>query len=187
MKQIHEVVAQNLAAYRAKQHMSLDKVSKLTGVSKTMLSQIEKAESNPTITVLWKISSGLRIPLSALTSEVETKVDHIRREQLTPIDTGNEAITIYPYFPFDTKRGFELFVMEFNGKSTFLSEGHYQQSEEYILVNEGELQLLIDRDWHVVREGEAIRFQSDAAHTYKNATNMRLSLTVTVFYQEKND
>ena len=183
MRPIHEIVAQNLANYRGNQGLSLDKVSKLTGVSKTMLSQIEKADSNPTITILWKIASGLRIPLSALTSENEEKVNCIDRADLQAIDTENDRVKIYPYFPFDEKKGFEMFMMEFDGQSEIFSEGHHQQSEEYILVNEGELKLLIDGEWHVVKKHQAIRFKSDRPHTYKNTIEEKISLTVIVYYQ----
>ncbi|TEB40949.1 XRE family transcriptional regulator, partial [Flavobacterium circumlabens] len=63
MKDIHTIVAHNLSQYRTSQQLSLSTVSKLTGVSKTMLNQIENGQSNPTITTLWKIANGLHLPI----------------------------------------------------------------------------------------------------------------------------
>ena len=54
-------VGQNLRRLRNGLGLSLDEASKLTGVSKAMLGQIERGESSPTISTLWKISSGLKV------------------------------------------------------------------------------------------------------------------------------
>ncbi len=59
------VLAENLKTLRANRKLSLDKVAELTGVSKTMLSQIERGESNPTIHTVWKIANGLKISFTA--------------------------------------------------------------------------------------------------------------------------
>lgn len=57
MEEIHLIIAKNLKAFRENKKLSLEKVAELTGVSKTMIGQIEKGESSPTITTVWKISS----------------------------------------------------------------------------------------------------------------------------------
>ena len=59
-------IAVNLKRIRHSKGMSLDFVSEQTGVSKSMLAQIEKGGANPSIGVLGKISSGLRIELADL-------------------------------------------------------------------------------------------------------------------------
>ena len=56
---LNEIIAVNLKRLRAERGFSLGKLSELSGVSKVMLSQIEKGESNPTINTLWKIAGGL--------------------------------------------------------------------------------------------------------------------------------
>ena len=59
-------VGKNLRKIRNDLGLSLDETSKLTGVSKTMLGQIERGESSPTISTLWKISSGLKISFTSI-------------------------------------------------------------------------------------------------------------------------
>ena len=54
-------VAVNLKRIRKSKSMSLDQVSEQTGVSKSMLAQIERGTANPSLGVLGKITSGLRI------------------------------------------------------------------------------------------------------------------------------
>ncbi|MDA6151190.1 helix-turn-helix transcriptional regulator, partial [Escherichia coli] len=58
MEEIHLILAKNLKAFRENKKLSLEKVAELTGVSKTMIGQIERGESSPTITTIWKIANG---------------------------------------------------------------------------------------------------------------------------------
>ena len=55
MQSLNEIIAENLKKIRKEKHLSLDKIAQLSGVSKSMLSQIEKCEVNPTISTLKKM------------------------------------------------------------------------------------------------------------------------------------
>ncbi|WP_242495341.1 helix-turn-helix domain-containing protein [Salinicola tamaricis] len=57
-------LGQRLKARRQACRLSLDAAARETGVSKAMLGQIERGESTPTVATLWKIASGLRVPMS---------------------------------------------------------------------------------------------------------------------------
>ena len=59
MSQIDSSVSENLKLSRKAQNLSLDELSRRSGVSKSMLRQIEIGRSSPTISVLWKIANGL--------------------------------------------------------------------------------------------------------------------------------
>lgn len=59
-------LAFQLKKIRQQRHLSLDEVSKATGVSKAQLAQIEKGEANPTVSTIWKIAAGMRISFSSL-------------------------------------------------------------------------------------------------------------------------
>ncbi len=60
MDKLNYVIAENLKRLREERKLSLDNVSRLSGVSKSMLGQIERGEVNPTVSTVWKISNGLK-------------------------------------------------------------------------------------------------------------------------------
>ena len=62
MESMNKIVARNVKTLREKSNLSMDQLVRLSGVSKSMLAQIEKGEANPTISTLWKISNGLKVP-----------------------------------------------------------------------------------------------------------------------------
>ena len=63
-------IGTTVRAERARLGISLDEAAARTGVSKAMLGQIERGESSPTLSTMWKISAGLRIPISAFLAPV---------------------------------------------------------------------------------------------------------------------
>ena len=80
-------IGQHLKSIRQSRNMTLEDVAILTGVSKPMLGQIEREQSIPTITTLWKIATGLKTPLSSFLEEQQAeysvvdlkKCDYFRR------------------------------------------------------------------------------------------------------------
>src|SRR5712671_801554 len=57
-------VGARLHALRKARKLSLDELSKAAGVSKSMLSQIERNEANPTVAVLWRLTNALNVALA---------------------------------------------------------------------------------------------------------------------------
>ncbi|SCS43879.1 helix-turn-helix domain-containing protein [Staphylococcus caeli] len=181
MYNIQNIVAKNIADYRKKHHLSLDKVANATGVSKNMLSQIEKGNSNPTITTLWKIANGLHISLSQLTSLQDDHIAFIDESDIIPII--DEHVTIYPYFPYDESKHFEMFKMVIQPNGKMHSEPHHAGSEEYIIVNEGTLEIEVDDKSYIINNHQAFRFNCDVQHSYFNPGNTSTVLTSTMYYQ----
>ena len=82
MIEIQKVIAKNFATLRKQRGLSLEKVSELTRVSKAMLSQIEKAKSNPSVSTLWKIANGLNVSFSTFMKALFVKIVAIGQRQL---------------------------------------------------------------------------------------------------------
>lgn len=73
MEEINLILAKNLKAFRESKKLSLERVAELTGVSKTMIGQIERGGSSPTITTIWKIANGLKISFTSLINNPMTR------------------------------------------------------------------------------------------------------------------
>ena len=66
MTQLDKNIAFNLKRIRKSKNMSLDMLAERTGVSKSMLGQIERGVSNPTVSTIGKIVDGLKVPFEQL-------------------------------------------------------------------------------------------------------------------------
>lgn len=174
-------IRERLREIRMSRNLSLDEVSKLTGVSKPMLGQIERGRSVPTITTLWKIATGLKTPLSAFLEEqqAEYAVADIAPDGTIEDDGGMRA---YPLFTYDPIRNVEIFYIEFDSGCRHTSEKHNDGVEEYILVLTGELQLVLNGKEVTIGEKQAVRFRADIPHAYNNLREEKCTVHNIIFY-----
>lgn len=88
MKDFNTIIGNNLKKIRNQKKLSLDKAAEQTGVSKAMLAHIEKGKSNPTVTVLWKIATGLNVSFSYFMQEYEEEILYVSNKELERITTN---------------------------------------------------------------------------------------------------
>src|SRR5699024_8195961 len=138
MEDIGKIVAGNLRSIRKKRSLSLDKVSELTHVSKSMLGQIERGESNPTIQTIWKIANGLKVSLTSLIVAKKPDISIVKKENISPIIEDEGRFRLYPIFPFDDERRFEILSIEIDPESSSRSAPHEEGTIENLTVQEGE-------------------------------------------------
>ena len=92
-------IGENLKNIRKSMGLSLDAVSSMTGVSKTMLSQIERSESVPTLATVSKIANGLKIRFdNLLTSPQSLYCDIKYIENISPVVDNDGKILFYCNF-----------------------------------------------------------------------------------------
>ncbi|MCS7462821.1 XRE family transcriptional regulator [Paenibacillus doosanensis] len=180
--QIHKKIGRNLQSIRKARSLSLDQVAELTGVSKAMIGQIERGDSNPTISILWKIVNGLHISFTSLIEEEETKVTHIRFEELEPFSEDDGRYRAFPLIPFDQHKQFEIYTVELDAGCGHESEPHNEGVEEYILMSQGELRLDIQQDTYRLQAGDALHFTADKPHTYTNLSDGKTVYHTIIFY-----
>lgn len=175
-------IGERLKALRSARAMSLDDVAVLTGVSKPMLGQIERGQSIPTVTTLWKIATGLKAPLSYFLEgpRAEYAVTGPDRDNVILGDGGR--MRAYPVFPYDPVRSVETFYIEFAPGCHHESDGHSDGVEEHIFVLKGTLRLALGDRTVEVGERQAVRFRADIAHSYQNLSGDACAVYNTIFY-----
>ncbi len=184
MEQISLKIGERLKEIRNTRHLTLDEAAELTGVSKPMLGQIERGQSSPTINVLWKISTGLKIPLSFFCRQMETEYTVAglsEKEMITEEDGGMRA---YPLFPFDPARNLEVFYIEFDAGVTHDSLPHVVGAEEYILLVQGTLKMVIGGKEVFLQKRQSIRFGADVPHAYHNVLDEVCTVYNVIFYPD---
>ena len=168
---MNQIVAKNIKRLREKNKMSMDELSKLSGVSKSMLAQIERGEGNPTLSTLWKISNGMKVPFDALTVRPENPYELVKTSELQPLLEDGGMVKNYPIFPDDDNRKFAVYYLELDAGSYWESEPHLKGTTEFITVFTGQLEIDTDGQRFSVGKGENIRFKADSVHSYRNVGN----------------
>lgn len=177
---LNKNVSMNLRRIRKSKQMSLDNVAQETGISKSMLGQIERGEANPTIGTIGKIISGLRVNFMDLIASPQEGSYLVRRQALSPVKEERDSYRSYVYFPYEQGRDFEIYEIAIFPGSYYCCASHGERTMEYLIVCDGELCLDLGEEHHTLGAGDAIRFHTDQAHTYRNEGNSQLRL-FTVF------
>jgi len=168
-------IAINLKRIRKAKGMSLDVVAEQTGVSKSMLSNIEKGDANPSIGVLGKIISGLRIELQDLTQPPQKDSYLVDMGKISPIKYAEGMYQVWNCFPIADNRVVEIYRIDIEPGGVYESGSHGERTKEYIAMLEGTLSLRLEDGIHVVEKEQLFRFESDQSHIYFNEGTSKLS------------
>lgn len=179
---INQIIAANLKKFRAERNLSLSRLAELSGISKVMLSQIEKGEANPTVNTVWKIAGGLNIPYSALFEQTKGTIEVVTRDRTVAQSDDGGSYRMYCYFAGTPSRNFEWFQTEIEAGSSHTSMGHPAKSMEYLMLLEGELELTVEGRQYVLHKDDAIEFTADNEHTYKNTGKDKAVALVMNYY-----
>ena len=159
--QINSIIGENLKKLRLERNLSLRQLSEIADLSTVMLSQIEKGDANPTINTIWKITDALHVPYTSLLEK------HYR---------------IFCYYANSPERNFELFELELDAMSSYTSVGHPAQSQEYIIVIEGELEMKVNDEHHRLKREDSLLFSSSSPHDYCNYTDRLAKAYIINYY-----
>ncbi len=182
MTQPMDAVAANLSRLRAVRKLSLDQLSALTGVSKSMLRQIETGKSSPTIATIWKIANGLKISFTSLLRAPDREAKVASFTGSTPLTAESDHYRLFPMIPFDPKHSFETYYMEIDPNTTFRGEAHQGDVHEYVFVLNGKVEIEVDNKRFDVNEKEFLQFKADCPHIYKNIGDETASVIMQITY-----
>jgi transcriptional regulator with XRE-family HTH domain len=184
LENLNEIVAKNLRSIREEKKLSLDKVAELTGVSKSMLGQIERGESNPTIATVWKIANGLKVSFTTLINIPQHDTVIIERNEIEPLIEDSGKYRLYPYFPYEDGRRFEIYSVEIEKGGYLSAEAHPEGTQEFITVFDGELTIRVNGQEYAAKKGDSIRFKADKPHDYHNSGNELTRLSMVIYYPQ---
>jgi len=163
------VVGANLRRLRVRRGLSLEKLSKASGVSRAMLGQIELGQSAPTINVLWKISRALAVPFSALISARTAGGTTVLKANLAKRLTSHDGtFSSRALFPFDEPRRVEFYELKLSPKAVETAEAHPAGTVENLVVSNGHVEIEVGPEKHALHTGDAIVFEADMPHVYRN-------------------
>jgi transcriptional regulator with XRE-family HTH domain len=179
-------IAQRARQLRAARGLSLDELARLTGVSRSMLSLIERGESSPTAVVLEKLATGLGITMAALFDvpgapnpdgpiariadqpEWVDPASGYRRRNVSPPGTGHPMQIVEVHFPAGARVAFE-------------SGDRDRPVRQQVWLLEGQIEVTTGGQTHALLPGDCLAMQLDAFTMFSNpgATPARYAVVIT--------
>lgn len=162
-------LAENLRRLRRAAELTLDQLAARTGVSRAMISKVERGTSDPTATVLGKLAAGLDVSLSQLLGDSTPRQPRLlaRADQVAFRDpvTGFGRRSLSPVFE-DGALDFAFTTLPAGQSVSFAP--HHRGVEEYIAVHEGALVVVVGEERFALETGDTLFYPGDRPHEYRN-------------------
>ena len=164
-------LGQRIRALRARFGLTLDQLSQQSGVSRAMLSTIERGEKSPTLPIIVRIAAGFGVSLSSLLgaepdSSSVAVIRAAERLAFRDPDTGFERWVLSPAH-IDNGLEFVLHSLP-PGRSTGVLPAYPAPTEKYVAVASGTLTVLVDQRPHVLNTGDAMYFEVKSPYCLTN-------------------
>ncbi|QDY71133.1 helix-turn-helix domain-containing protein [Qingshengfaniella alkalisoli] len=162
---IHERLAAKLKSARKDKGLSLDAVSKLSGVSRSMVSQIERGESSPTVATLWNLTQALNVDFAGLIGDkAQSGIDVIRADDAPTIET-TKGVRIRILSPPEAVGEHEVYDLNFASDGELDSDPHGAGCRESLTLLEGSLTVRSGSDEVLLAVGDTARYLADRHHS----------------------
>jgi transcriptional regulator with XRE-family HTH domain len=161
-------VGDRLREERQLRGMSLDDLSRASGVSRAALSQIETRKSSPSISVMWKIAVGLGVPFSQLLGGEGSEGMMLKRADVQPLRSPDGRFETRPLTPAGTTPWVEVYELKLSARSTHRTEAHAPGTRELVVVLSGSMHIEVGATSYDLEAGDSLAFRADLPHSYGN-------------------
>ncbi len=178
---VNDHIAERVRGLRLAQDLSLDALAARCGVSRSMISLIERGTSSPTAVLLEKLATGLNVPLASLFESPRPAAEPLVRaaDQLSWRDPGSGYVR-RNVSPAGTFSPIQIVEVSFPPKARVA----YETAAREVLVHqqvwmlEGSLSITVGEDQYRLDEGDCLAMILDRPIMYYNPTRKRARYAV---------
>jgi transcriptional regulator with XRE-family HTH domain len=154
---------------RKNYNLSLSELAEQSGVAKSIISQIERNETNPTLATIWRLSQALDISIERflVDSDDEPVIEKISKGD-TPIllsDDGKVRLAIIGWLK--TVEWLQWYDVHAEAGGVLDSDSHQRGSVECLSVLSGVFEVEVGGEKETVRAGETLRYRCDRQHVVR--------------------
>ncbi|WP_101913253.1 helix-turn-helix domain-containing protein [Megasphaera vaginalis (ex Bordigoni et al. 2020)] len=182
MDTISENIGSNLKFIRKQRNLTLESLSAASGVSKSMISEIERGIRNPSISILWNLANTLKTPLNFFLKPQGTQGAVIYRPVATSVGDDETGCIYHPLMEFDESKGIELYTCTYQPGGCTAKQVHYAGVEEYAFIASGNITLHLPDENLTAAAGEVLHFPGDKPHWYSNDSLDTAAVFVMMYY-----
>lgn len=168
-------VGAQLSRLREARKWSLESLSQRAGVSKSMLSQIERGQANPTVAVVWRLANALGVPLLELLEPGSAQIEQpqvtlVSAAQTPSFRSADELGELLILGPVETAGHFEWYQLQMKAGGALVSQAHEPGTKEHFTVLSGVFVVSAGGSAPIkVVAGETARYPADVPHSIRNA------------------
>jgi transcriptional regulator with XRE-family HTH domain len=150
-------------------NLSLSELAEQSGVAKSIISQIERNETNPTLATIWRLSQALDVSIERVLSsgDEEPFIEKTSKADTPSLlsEDGKVKLSIVGWIK--TVEWLQWYEVEAQPGGVLDSDGHQRGSVECLSVSAGEFAVDVGGVTQVAKAGETLRYRCDRPHTVR--------------------
>jgi transcriptional regulator with XRE-family HTH domain len=163
-------LCQRVRQLRVERGWSLEALAQASGVSRSMLSQIERNQANPTLGVTLRIARAFGVSLSELVASpgVASSIEVIRAEDRAYQYRSDTDCHVRTLSPLHLEKDVEFYEVRLQPGASLRSAAHYKGTREFLTVQKGKLRVESGGDAEDLKAGDSATYRADVEHALIN-------------------
>lgn len=168
-----QALGETIQRLRKAYNMSLGELSEQSGVAKSIISQIERNETNPTISTVVRLSKALDTTIDeVLRGESKSLfIEHQTKSGIPVLESQDGLCRLAIAGPLNLVDFFQWYDFHAKPKGVLESTPHPPGTVEHLYLVSGEIEVTTGGESKTLRAGEALRFRADVPHKILNTGN----------------
>ena len=181
---IQQALCNRVRELRKKSHKTLEQLSGDSGVSRSMLSQIERGKANPTLVVAFRIAKAFNISLGELVEDpgISSAIEIIRGKDPAYLYRSDDNCHIRTLSPLQMEKDIEVYELRLASGSELDSSAHYQGTREFITIQKGTAQVRSENNVCTLKKNDSAHYRADVKHAIRNIGHGELVAFLVVTY-----
>jgi transcriptional regulator with XRE-family HTH domain len=179
-------VGATLQKMRLARGLTLEDLSRIAGVSKSMLSQIEREKANPTIAITWRLANALGVQIGELLTQDAAPAETIRvlDAHETPTLPGNHAGYVLRILgPMELAGKYEWYELTLAPGGALVSTAHDPGTTEHLTLLAGAVDVEVGTDRKKLKLGGTARYGADQPHAIRNTGKAEAKALLVVIHR----
>ena len=149
---------------------SLDALANVSGVSRSMLSQVERNQANPTLAVAFRIARAFEMSLGELaeTPGATSSIQVIRAADRAYHYRSDPDCKIRTLSPLHLEKDVEFYEVQLREGGALRSRAHFAGTREFLTVSKGRVRVESGTDSEELQRGDSVTYRADIPHAIEN-------------------
>ncbi|WP_432474518.1 helix-turn-helix domain-containing protein [Amphritea sp. HPY] len=171
-----QVLCNRVTELRKKNKLTLDQLAAASGVSRSMLSQIERGQANPTLAVTFRIAQAFGITIGELVDQpwASSTIEVVHGDDASNLFRADDECQIRTLSPLHMEKNIEFYELRIAPRASLASAPHFEGTKELLTVTQGSARITAGDNSRNLAVGDSAHYRGDLEHSIDNCGNEEL-------------
>lgn len=166
-----QILGERVTELRHRHGLTLDQLAAASGVSRSMLSQIERGQANPTLAVTQRIAQAFGMSIGELVDDpaATVTIEKVHGDDPGHVFRSDRDCVIRTLSPLHMEKNVEFYEVILQPGAHLDSAAHFDGTRELLTIAQGEAEIVSGESGCTLAAGDSAHYRADRPHRIRNA------------------